>query len=1208
MRASLPALAVLAAFTCAAALPGQSVRRFDFGPRSGPVAAGFTAVELATSYGAARGYGWTVTPSAEVLRPAPTRQVVHSFDASLLRDAAQSSGEMRFRVDLAPGRWVVVVYFGDLGDPTGTRPLLAPLEGLDVLANGALMIDDASARTLARKASTDGALGGYKRASFAIDVPSGALELGFRANAGTVSAMGVELYPHREAPLAFDHGAGTLVASPSHAAALAPALAAFQAHDYAAMQQALALVADPLARAWGQAWLLGWLTGAEDDVDLALLASTRALLESLAQPDDVRVAELLAELRCFERGAEMNAVRGYSSTIFPASLDDIVFNLCAAAQLFEQMDDDLLRAEEAQATPSPFFAKAQFLLARNLYSRNTMVGDPATPYNRLWLPILQQGFAPRTALFPRSQELAAFTWFATNFALAGGLVQNWRGIQQLPPLQPAQAWWAPLTEYADHPAAPAWANHQRAYVNGFRAAGRWWMEGRLYDGELGGGGGDDVEGAGLLSLPTLVRTEPGNVLERGVADAMELVLFGAEMNVEQGYFAACGDVEHAGEYTTNPLFALLPTNYGEPRYLEVAMRTLRNFDELADPAPWSQLLAPARRHFRAYNFGATSICGAARDIPLNMRAVIPGFTLQDYAGIPRLDQLFDQLARAWATDALSTAQSKPAGIFPSAVSLANPPVFGTGGSWWLNGGYVDLPSGSAYHAYLYTLLLSAYQRSTAPDRALLLEPVYRAALLVDDFIQGVLTGTAAGQPRWTADTLKGPIANAAFNARGALAIDPVLALTPADLARIDRVIDTYASPYAKFRNQRGALPRDKSAIEATFADARAWLRYLWPMGTTSVTYTDRIYVFAKGSHQLQYSCVSGGSFDVAPTFPVTWSNPDPAGGELDVAILVSEARPDLFEALLFNFDPRARDVELRVWRGLDLGDYELRLGNDANHDDQLDGSPHTTLPVRLERRGQTLRLPSVPSGVLQIVQLVRLAPLPPAPALRADPALSSHDVRLVSATQLEVLVHNLGNTAVPAGAQLELLQGAQVLATANLPAIPAPLDLTPRSITANLPYAPPQPGAPIQLRVLTTAPQITSFNDAISVLPARPSPTVSIQNVIAFGRFEVQIDSPFDASELYWIGVSGSGTAPGIPLGNGLVMPVNYDAFTAASLEPAYGLFTNAFGVLDAAGRARMQVSLPRLPILVGLRLHFAGATADYGAVRAVSGAIVHSL
>lgn len=81
-----------------------------------------------------------------MLRPASTRQVVHSFDAALLRDAAPSSGEMRFRVDLAPGRWVVVVDLGDLGDPAGTRPLLSPLEGLDVLANGALRIDDASAR------------------------------------------------------------------------------------------------------------------------------------------------------------------------------------------------------------------------------------------------------------------------------------------------------------------------------------------------------------------------------------------------------------------------------------------------------------------------------------------------------------------------------------------------------------------------------------------------------------------------------------------------------------------------------------------------------------------------------------------------------------------------------------------------------------------------------------------------------------------------------------------------------------------------------------------------------------------------------------------------------------------------------------------------------------------------------------------------------
>ena len=118
-------------------------------------------------------------------------------------------------------------------------------------------------------------------------------------------------------------------------------------------------------------------------------------------------------------------------------------------------------------------------------------------------------------------------------------------------------------------------------------------------------------------------------------------------------------------------------------------------------------------------------------------------------------------------------------------------------------------------------------------------------------------------------TLKGSIAKAAFNARSALERDPMLALTANDLARIDRVIDTYAPAYAQFRNQRGPLPRSKAAIETTFADARAWMRYLWVLGTSSVTYTDRIYVIAKGAHALQYSCVSGGDFDVAPTFPIT---------------------------------------------------------------------------------------------------------------------------------------------------------------------------------------------------------------------------------------------------------------------------------------------------------------------------------------------------
>ena len=108
----------------------------------------------------------------------------------------------------------------------------------------------------------------------------------------------------------------------------------------------------------------------------------------------------------------------------------------------------------------------------------------------------------------------------------------------------------------------------RAYLNQFRNAGGWWMRTRLHQGEIGGGGGDDVEGAGLLSLPTIARTEPNHFLEGGIKVCLEKVLFGPEVDQSQGYFKNCGDVEHAGEYTSNPLFALLPTNYGRPSHID----------------------------------------------------------------------------------------------------------------------------------------------------------------------------------------------------------------------------------------------------------------------------------------------------------------------------------------------------------------------------------------------------------------------------------------------------------------------------------------------------------------------------------------------------------------------------------------------------------------------------------------------------------------
>lgn len=1070
----------------------QTVRRFDMGPSSGPVTAGFSQVTTGSLYTASLGYGWTVPPSGAYLSPSVPLEVQTTLPASLLRDGVESASNMTFRVDVPPGTYEVVVYLGNLGTPA----VPTPRDGLDIKIGTTEYVSDAFARTMTFKAQLIQLLGGYKRVRFLATTSAGRLSLNFHCNgsgSSINSVMGVEVYPTVAAPIRFDHATRQLVADPAFASVLAPALAVFNSDDYATAKTLFGQVADARLKAWGFAWCIGWMTGEEADADLSLLSQAKALLLGLNSPNDPTVALLLKDLEEFELGELFNRTRGYSSNAVPTSLNSILKNLNAACQLLEQFrDDTLLPAASASMPESPLFPRTQFLLGRNMWGRNTGINDPLQPFTAYWLSLLA-AFQPNFDLFPKAADAKVMAFVATNYAVAGGITKNWTGPGSVPSFDPATTWWAPLAITPNHPAAPIWANQQRRYHRAFRNAGTWWMTNRLIAGEIGGGDGDDVEGVGLLGLPTVVRNEPNAILEEGVTQGMDLVLSGSSVDQLEAYFANCGDVEHAAEFTTNPLYILLFSNYGEPKYLNFAMRTIRNMDETADAHPWTLSGGSGLRQFLGFNFGANSVCGAPRDIPLNMRAGVPGFFLEAYNAQPRTVQMFDELARAWAAHAMSTAQGKPRGAFPGSVASTGTPVFGTNGNWWQNDGYYDLTLGTnggtsssaSSHAYLYELLLSAYARSSAPDRHVFLEPIYRAGLLVHQDLLGQLSGNNPGEPAWTASALRKPIADAVAAARPLLAADTVLALPPAELAKMDFVVQSAPTlPYLKYLNQPGTTTKSKLGLEKSFGDAAVWMESFWPLGTTTVSYSDRIFVFfASAHHDLHATMTGSATWGTAPASVISWTNTTTAQGPLDIAALVHDIQDTGLDLLVMNFGAQPRDLGVRFWQRMPPGIYEIKIGNDANHNDFMDGAPHTTLVVSLNAPGQTVVLPMVPSGVLQKIE-VRQTSAGAAPSLLPDPAIGPDDV-LASTGSVTVSIHNLGSADV-IGCTLEVLDNGTLLNSASLPPIAAPLALTPQTFVRRLSFPLVAPGTPLTIRVVPAVgtSQITTANDSVTVIPA----------------------------------------------------------------------------------------------------------------------------
>ncbi len=127
---------------------------------------------------------------------------------------------------------------------------------------------------------------------------------------------------------------------------------------------------------------------------------------------------------------------------------------------------------------------------------------------------------------------------------------------------------------------------------------------------------------------------------------------------------------------------------------------------------------------------------------------------------------------------------------------------------------------------------------------------------------------------------------------------------------------------------------------------------------------------------------------------------------------------------------------------------------------------------------------------------------------------------------------------------------------------------------------------------------------------AHPHPLVSTATGGAV-KFELDAGPAFEFLPYVLLG-SASGTAPGVPLGSGVVLPLVPDAYTEAILHslgsPTFAGFS---GVLNGRGRARARLDLSGGvdPALVGITLHHAFAAFDpAGSARFASNAVLSVL
>ncbi len=99
--------------------------------------------------------------------------------------------------------------------------------------------------------------------------------------------------------------------------------------------------------------------------------------------------------------------------------------------------------------------------------------------------------------------------------------------------------------------------------------------------------------------------------------------------------------------------------------------------------------------------------------------------------------------------------------------------------------------------------------------------------------------------------------------------------------------------------------------------------------------------------------------------------------------------------------------------------------------------------------------------------------------------------------------------------------------------------------------------------------------NALNAVKAVPYMTVT--GTFAQGKtMYMNISDPMNPGAIYVSGLS-FGNSPGIPLPNGLILPLNYDPLLQATISPN-GMFAQSVGVLDSNGKGMATFNVPNYP------------------------------
>jgi hypothetical protein len=197
-----------------------------------------------------------------------------------------------------------------------------------------------------------------------------------------------------------------------------------------------------------------------------------------------------------------------------------------------------------------------------------------------------------------------------------------------------------------------------------------------------------------------------------------------------------------------------------------------------------------------------------------------------------------------------------------------------------------------------------------------------------------------------------------------------------------------------------------------------------------------------------------------PGNAVSWRFDDPEGA-LKTAILVPGATPTHFKVIAYNTSDTPQSAEMSTWN-VAAGEWEMVTNG-------------TTTPLHLERSAAT-RVSFAPHATTEI-EFTLKTPGEDV-ATRADLGIGSDDI-VAKGGKLSVTVHSLGAKDAAGGTLTVEDASGKPLASAPIPALAAPLDLTPKTTTVRVSL--PKGAARVRVSLPGNAPEVTQLNNVVKL-------------------------------------------------------------------------------------------------------------------------------